>query len=212
MPLDRNPAFGQPLQGFRKGHVFLHLDACMQGGGGVVIQNRDNLLENDRPRIRAFIHKMHRTTGDLRPVVERLFPRLRPREGGKKGGMDVHNPVPIRLQHPLFKDAHEPGQGHDIGPMMRETRQVTRFSLAIKFVPEGRRAHKLSGHPVAPGAVENGSRLDIRQDTYHPGMKPPLRHGIQDRLGIAAVAGTQNGDFQRRALIHERHHRAPKPA
>lgn len=56
---------GKLGDGFGVGKTFLLEDADRQGGGGVVIQHRNRLLQNDRPVVVLIINEMNRTTADF---------------------------------------------------------------------------------------------------------------------------------------------------
>ena len=57
------------------------LDAGVEGGGGVVVMNRDGLLGDDGAGVDALIDEMDGAAGDFHAVIEGLFPCLESGEG-----------------------------------------------------------------------------------------------------------------------------------
>ena len=60
---------------------FLFLDARVELFRGVTLQHGHSPLENNRTRIRALIHIMHRTAGDFDAAGQRLLPSFQTRKG-----------------------------------------------------------------------------------------------------------------------------------
>ena len=58
-PFNPKPAFGIKLDCPGIDFVFLREDARREGVFGVVVQDRDHGLDDDRTRVHALVHEMH---------------------------------------------------------------------------------------------------------------------------------------------------------
>jgi hypothetical protein len=61
----------------------------------IPVKNRNRRLQNDRPRIKFFIHEMNRAARDLHAMFERLMLRVQTGKCGQKGRMNVQDPIGI---------------------------------------------------------------------------------------------------------------------
>ena len=57
------------------------MNAFVQSERGVSVEDRDDLLSDDAPRIHPRIDEMNRAPGHVNAVVQRLFPGFKAREG-----------------------------------------------------------------------------------------------------------------------------------
>src|SRR4051812_26176358 len=71
---DRNLASGNGIDAAGIQFMLGGLDSRVQRFGGVGIQHRDGLLADNGAGIDTGIHEVDGATGDLYPIIERLFP------------------------------------------------------------------------------------------------------------------------------------------
>src|SRR5262249_17368471 len=57
----------------------------------VVVFDRDNGLQNDRPRVEIFVNEMDRATGEFYAVIESLFLCFEAGKGWEQRWMNVQN-------------------------------------------------------------------------------------------------------------------------
>ena len=68
----------------------------MRGGerlDGVVVEDGDRCLEQDRAVIEVFVDQVNCAAGYLYPVGQGLILSVQPGEGGQQGRMDVEDPI-----------------------------------------------------------------------------------------------------------------------
>ena len=176
--------------------VFGSMDTLVERLRGIVIQNRDGLLADDRAGIDAGIDEMDGATADLDSVGLGLFPRFEPRERRQERGMDIHDAAGEGLQELPFEDAHEPGQGHQLdlgGPQGLDVRPL---GLFVQFGAKFALRDESGGDIAFPRPLENAGLGHIAQDQGHLGREAAGRAGLGDGQEIGAFAGTQHANSE----------------
>jgi hypothetical protein len=72
----------------------------------VIVLNLNGALKNDWTGVQIFINKMHRASGNLYTVINRLLLDIQPRERWQETRMDVHNAIRERLNKIFRKQPH----------------------------------------------------------------------------------------------------------
>ena len=168
----------------------------MQRLGRIVLQHGHALLDNDRPRIRARIHKMHRDPGHLAAIVQRLGPGVDARERRQQRGMDVQDAHRKRLQEPWLDDAHETRQHNRIAAGLLQKTDSLGLACRVQTGLPGRAVDPLVGNAVLGGAFEDIGVLDIRQHQPDLGVQFALVDRIDDRLHVRSRTGSKHAQFK----------------
>src|SRR5436190_15760077 len=66
----------------------------------------DRSLQDDRPRVDAFVHEVNRDAGDLHAMLERLADCIETRERRQECRVDVDDPVPESLDELSAQELH----------------------------------------------------------------------------------------------------------
>ena len=87
-----------------------------RGEAGLIVagNDRDRLLDQDRPAVERLVDEMDRDTGHRDAVRQRVGDRMGARESRQQRGMDVEDPSAERRQHPRPDDPHVARQNDDV--------------------------------------------------------------------------------------------------
>ena len=144
--------------------MLLHLDACMQRLRRVILKDRNRLLDDDRPGVRARIDEVHGDARHLAAVVQRLRPAVDARKRGQQRRMNVQHPVRERRQQLRFHDAHEAGEGDRIDARVLQELDALVFGDALKLRLPRRAVEILTRDVVLLRPFENLRVREVRQD------------------------------------------------
>src|SRR3989304_2699150 len=90
---DPKPTLGVELDRPRIDLMFVRKDPGGQGLLGIVVKDRDDGLDDDGAGVYPFIGEVDGAAGKLHTVSQGLALGVKPRERGKQGRMDVHDPL-----------------------------------------------------------------------------------------------------------------------
>src|SRR4051812_32118553 len=110
--IDRDLSPGYQTYGSRQQLMLDLVDLLLHDGDVPRIRKLERLLEDDRPAVDAFVDEMHRNSGNLDAVVDRLLDRADARERRQQGRMNVDDPVSEAGDEDRRQQLHEPGE-HD---------------------------------------------------------------------------------------------------
>ncbi len=105
----------------------------------IIIENRDNRLNDDRPGIQAGIDEMHRAAGKAGAVFKCLALDVQTRKCWQQGRMDIHDAPGKSLQKVPREQAHEAGQADQFHPGFLQGGDYRRFeALPARRTADGR--------------------------------------------------------------------------
>ena len=90
------------------------LDAFVQGVLGVVVEDGDSFLGQDRAGVDVLGDEMHGRPRHLHPELERVPHSVPSLEGGKQRGMGVDGPTAVRVDERLREDGAEARDGDEV--------------------------------------------------------------------------------------------------
>ena len=135
--------------------MLLDLDALVERVRGISFQNGDRRLGDDGAGIYTGIHIVNGHAGHLHPVVQSLFPGMKPLERRQKGRMDIDNAVGESFQEIRFDNPHEPGQGDPFRSSFPKCLDLSLFGITVQTGPGIARGDIPGGDPVKFGTAEN---------------------------------------------------------
>ncbi len=109
--------------------VLLLQDPCRQRLCSIVVDHRHCLLQNDHAVVDGLVDKVHRATGDLRPIFERLMLRIEPRKRRQQRRMHIQNAIRKRLYKRRRDNAHIARQADEIDLVLMQPRDHLRIML-----------------------------------------------------------------------------------
>ena len=174
--------------------VFGGVDTLVERLRGIVIQDRDGLLADNRAGIDAGIDEMDGATAYLDPIGLGLFPGLEPRERRQERGMDIHDAAGEGLEKLALEDAHEPGQGNQLDFGAPQGLDAGPLGLFVQFGAEFARRDESGGDIAFPRPLENAGLGHVAQDQDHLGREAARRAGPGNGQEIRAFAGTQHAN------------------
>ena len=144
--------------------VFLYLDPCRKGGFIVPLKDRYCCLDDDGACVRADIHEMNGTAGDLHAVIQCLLLGVEPGKSGEQGRVDVHDRVGEGIDEDSGHDTHETGENHQVYPAFAQggnKRGVIGFSAGEKTMIQVQVRNvmacgALQGEGIGPVADDTG--------------------------------------------------------
>lgn len=163
--------------------MLLLLDAGVEGGGGIVVEDGDGGLSDDGPGVHAGVDEMDGAAGDFDAMGEGLFPRADAGERGEERGMDVDDALREGREHAVFDDAHEASENDIIGLCGAQGVYVGLFGWAFEFRFEVSGGDVGAGNAEGAGVVEDARGFDIGEHKSN-----------FDITQGAALDGTCNGD------------------
>src|SRR5205823_5329106 len=84
-------AFQNDFYGLGINSMFFLQNAPTERIFGVVVFNRNDSLQHDRPSIEIFVDKVNGTAGKLHAVIESLLLRFEPRKRGQQRRVNIQN-------------------------------------------------------------------------------------------------------------------------
>lgn len=106
--------FEEEADGFGIEAMLFDLNAGVEGLGGVVGQDGNFGLEENRAGIHPGIDVVNGAAGFGDSGIECLAPCCDSGKGGKEGGVDIEDRLGKSLQQGVFDEAHEPGEADEI--------------------------------------------------------------------------------------------------
>lgn len=172
--------------------MLLDEDARRQRIDRVIVQHRHAALHDDRAAIELRCHKVHRHTGELYAVLERLSLRVDARKRRKERRMDIENGIRKRLEHGSADEPHEPSQA-DQADM---TRAQGAHECAVELIAYRERAmtdvERLD--PGLAGTIEARRFGTIRDDNRNLGLEATFSNRIDYSLKVTAAPRDENAD------------------
>ena len=145
----------------------------------VRIENGDGSLEQDGAGVGTFVDQVHRATGELHPVLERLSLRVDTRKSRQQCRVNVHDPVRKGGQHRSGQYAHEPGEDdprHAVRAQCLRQCGIERFPVFV--VTMRNRPGFDAGVPRAFQCWRAGL---VRYDYLDGRIETPVGNGVRDR-------------------------------
>ena len=178
--------------------MFLDENTRSHRGLGVVVEDLNGPLHDDRSAVELLGHEVHRGASNLYPVLQRLTLSVQSGERRKERGVDVQNGLRIRLEQRCADQPHVAGQTYETN--------ITRAQLSSNgfFVVVTRR-----GLPMieaegldagAPSDLQATSVWAIRDHHRNNGIQPPVADRVDERLKITAPARDENA----KTTVHSR--------
>jgi hypothetical protein len=90
--------------------MFLDENPRRHNGIGVTVEHRDDPLHDNRSTVEFLGHEVHRSAGNLDPVLQRLTLSVHSGERRKKRGVDVQNGLRKRLEERCADQPHVASQ------------------------------------------------------------------------------------------------------
>ena len=139
------------------------VNALVQGFRRIIVQDGNGLLRDNWPRIYSGIDEMHRATGDLHAMIQRLLPGFQSGKRREQGRVDVHDatfkcPQEISLQH-----THETSEHDQIHFRISQRVHVRALGVFIELRPEFPRRDKSRRKISFSRVLKNSGVLDIAQ-------------------------------------------------
>jgi len=147
--------------------VFRRVNAFVQRGCSIIVQDRNGLLRDDGAGIDASIHEMHRAARDFDAAIQCLFPRFKARERRQQGRMDVDNPSLECAEKVTLQDAHETSQDDQIHLGFLQRRHVRALGFFIQFGAEFPGRDKAGGQTASAGVLQDSRAFDVAQHDRH---------------------------------------------
>src|SRR5436190_7980498 len=151
----------------------------------------DRSLQDDRPRVDAFVHEVNRDAGDLHAMLERLADCIETRERRQECRVDVDDPVPEPLDELSAQELHVSREHDQVDVTLGQPvpdRGVASLTVEVLGTRENRRLD-----PGVPGALERlrvGPVRNDRRDFDPVAVVEP----VEDRLQVRPGPGDQDGD------------------
>jgi hypothetical protein len=182
--------------------VLSELNAPVEALWGILIQNGDGLLTDDRSIVNSSINEVHRATGDFYPVIQRLLPSLQAGKRGKERRMDVHNPALECAQKIAFQHAHKTGQHDEVDVGRPKRFDVMTLCFLFQPGPEfaWRQVAALEASLARP--VEDSGRGNIAQHQSDLGGHCSRFTCVGYRHEIRAFSGAQYAQPESSCAVH----------
>jgi hypothetical protein len=180
--------------------VLLDEDAGGEGFFGVALQHRHGALNDDRAGVELGGHEVHGDATHLHTVRERLPLRVQSGERGKQRGVDVHDCVGERRDEPGAYTSHEPRQADHVHVVRAELVHQRAIVVVARRPPAMVEDGGLDAGQA--GAIEPAGPGHVRDHDGDRRLEAAVRHGVDERLEIAAAAGDQDAEPPGR---HARH-------
>src|SRR5687767_12671908 len=87
-------------------NVFLFEDACGECLNRIAIEHGHGALRDDWPTIKRLVNKVDRAAANFHAMLERLSLRIKPGKRRQQTRMNIHNPVPERLNKTRRQQPH----------------------------------------------------------------------------------------------------------
>jgi hypothetical protein len=199
---DTEPTFEHGGYGFGIGLAFLLLDSIVECGRGVVVEDRDGLLDEDGTGIDPFVDEVHCATGDFDAMIQRLFPGIQPGKGRQQGWMDVEHASGKSAEESGFQDAHEAGEQNEIDAGVVEGSDVGPLRVVVELGSKRARRQESGGDATFPGAVENSGVWHVGQDQCDLGGDASGGASLGDGDEVRAFARTEDTEAEGRLMVH----------
>jgi len=175
--------------------MLFHKNPLRQRVRVIRIQNRNSALQHHHPMVQVLVHKMHRASGNLHPVIESLRLRIKPRKRRQQRRMNIQDPVRERRHKLRREQPHVPRQANQVHIMTAQAgghvRIVLRAAPALGDKDRGRQA-KLAGRTDSDGIGNIGN-----DDSNFHARQPALAHRARNRQKIGPPAREQDADAER---------------
>ena len=176
----------------------LHLQhARGERGGGVLFVDGHGLLQDHGARVELVVHEVDRGAGELGAVgedgaVHALAVHPGTAKGGQQAGVDVQDPVGVRL-HDRARDLSEvPRQRDDIHLVPRENVQQGSGEGPFVRIAGGREG--LDWDAARLRALDRADPAAVRHHDRLHRVQPVRVDGILDGAEVGAAAGGEHGE------------------
>jgi len=196
------PAGQNQLDRFGINPMFFQQDSRSKRFGGIVIDDRNDSLQDYRPAIEKFINEMHRTAAEFHPVVESFLLNVGAGKSRQQRRMNIQNTVWKSLEKNAAENPHETGKNDQRHVVLPKNGN----DLGIEFLtgPVSRRnAERIQA--ASSRALQAASRFDVADDDGN--FRPQFSGGdtVRDGFEIGTAAGEENAEpAVRRLNLHVR--------
>ena len=174
--------------------VQLHEKACF----GIIRGNRHSFLEKNRAMIDVMIHEVDGHPGHFGPPDQHITDRMRAGKGWQQRRVNVQDALRKMLDEHRREDAHESGQADELNPSRLEQSDERTLISAARGIAV--RVHK---ERVDTETLRPLQRLGLRPITDHEGharVQSLCTNGLENRLEVGALSGTEDRECRRRAF------------
>jgi len=157
---------------------------------GVIRFHAYDFLQDDRTGVVFLVDEMNRRSGPANAVVNDRLMNAHPvkslsAEGREQGWVDIHNPIPIRVDDHGRDLAHVAGKRHQVDLMVAQKRNEI-FGLFIA----GEYMHR---YIQSLGSSDNAGPGVGRDTQCHSRPERVVATRIRDRLEIGSASGCEDG-------------------
>ncbi len=175
----------------------------MQGVLGVVVEDGDGFLGEDRPGVDVLGDEVDSRARHLHPELERVAHRVPSLERGKQRGVRVDGPAAVRVDERLREDGAEAGDGDEVDVVaLEDVDDVVRVGDPVETGAEVGALDELGRDAVLAGDVERAAR-PIGDDQRRSGGCGPSRARRMVPLPDARTPTRMIGTLSR-AIRHAR--------